>query len=160
MARNFLLFWRPETVESHLNDNYLLNHAGSNQLNRAAAGDTLWIVTTGEGDELCLAGRLKVGAVVRLAEACRRLGRADLWASDWHALAAPGTAQRMCGIGLGNAAADLRFCGMNETNCLTLTISGGVHPSQLKIMRQLDSASSLMLAQLYSEWRNMILIQR
>ncbi len=56
MSRHFMLYWLPETVESHLNENYLLNHAGSNQLDRAAAGDVLWIVTTGKADELGLAG--------------------------------------------------------------------------------------------------------
>ena len=149
MARNFLLYWRPETVESHLNDNYLLNHAGSNQLSRAAAGDVLWIVTTGEADELGLAGVLKVGAVVSLAEACRRLGRNDLWASRWHALAAPGTARRMCGLSLSEIAGELRFVD-DGTNGLLLSPHGGVLPEQLCRMRELDAFSVRLLREIYS----------
>lgn len=75
MSRNFLLYWRPETVEQHLNENYLLNHAGSNQLNRVVASDVLWIVTTGEADEVGLAGRLCVGAVVKSCRSAAAIGK-------------------------------------------------------------------------------------
>lgn len=150
MPRNFLLYWLPETVESHLNENYLLNHAGSNQLNRAAVGDVLWIVTTGEADELGLAGRLRVGAVVSLAEAKRRLGRRDLWASRWHALAAPGTTRRMCGISLINIAAELRFVDAGADR-LIVSNHGGVPADQLRRMRELDARSSRLLTAVFSQ---------
>lgn len=149
MARNFLLYWLPETVESHLNQNYLLNHAGSNQLNRAAAGDMLWIVTTGEADELGLAGRLQVGAVVSLAEAQRRLGRNDLWASRYHALAAPGSARRMCGLSLIEIAHELRFIDAGATQ-LFVSARGGVTSEQLRTMRELDDFSSRLLSDVYN----------
>ena len=152
MARNFLLYWRPETVESHLNDNYLLNHAGSNQLGRAQAGDVLWIVTTGEAGELGLAGRLKVGAVVSLDEACRRLGRSDLWQSRYHALAAPGTARPMCGLSLLEVAPELRFVD-EGTDRLEISSHGGVSAGQLRRMRELDAASSRLLATVFRQNR-------
>ena len=141
MAKNFLLYWRPETVESHLSENYLLNHAGSNQLARAQTGDILWIVTTGEADELGLAGRLKVGALVSLEEACRRLGRNDLWTSRRHALAAPGIAQRMCGLSLMEIAHELRFVHDGAAQ-LFVSKFGGVSAEQLRRMRELDASSS------------------
>lgn len=150
MSRNFLLYWLPETVESHLNENYLLNHAGSNQLNRAVAGDVLWIVTTGEADELGLAGRLQVGAVISLAEAQRRLGRNDLWASRWHALAAPGTARRMCGLSLIDVAHELRFVDAGADH-LFVSIHGGVSSNQLRTMRELDEASGRILSQTFKQ---------
>lgn len=68
MARNFLLFWLPETVEFHLNCSYLLQNVGSSQIQRASVGDTIWIVTTSEGFELGLAGRLRVGDIVPMDE--------------------------------------------------------------------------------------------
>ncbi len=150
MSRNFMLYWLPETVESHLNENYLLNHAGSNQLNRAAAGDVLWIVTTGEADELGLAGRLQVGAVVSLAEAKRRLGRNDLWASRWHAIAATGTARRMCGSSLIDVAHQLRFVDTGATQ-LFVSAHGGVSSDQLRKMRVIDEESSRLLSQIFNQ---------
>ena len=150
MARNFLLYWRPETVESHLSENYLLNHAGSNQLGRAQTGDTLWIVTTGEADELGLAGRLKVGAVVSLAEAQRRLGRDDLWASRWHALAAPGTARRMCGVSLLDVVHELRFVDAGADR-LFVSAHGGVSVEQLRVMRELENASAGLLSAVFNQ---------
>ena len=150
MSRNFLLYWLPETVESHLNENYQLNHAGSNQLNRAAAGDVLWIVTTGEADELGLAGRLEVGAVVSLEEAMRRLGRNDLWAARWHALAAPGTARRMFGMSLIDVAAELRFIDEGADR-LVVSNHGGVSAVQLRRMRELDGQSSRLLSAVFNQ---------
>lgn len=55
------------------------NHAGSNQLGRIAAGDILWIVTTGEADEPGLAGDLRVGAVVSFCCSEAEPGRDDFW---------------------------------------------------------------------------------
>jgi hypothetical protein len=101
MSKNFLLFWLPETVEFHLSYNYLLRNVGSNQIQRISVGDTLWIVTSTEGFELGLAGRLLVGDVVPKIFAERLLETRDLWHSEFHALAEIGTAERMKGIGLG-----------------------------------------------------------
>ncbi len=149
MSRNFMLYWRPKTVERHLNESYLLNHAGSNQLNRVAAGDVLWIVTTGEADELGLAGRLRVGEVVSLAEAKRRLERNDLWGSTYHALAVPKTALRMCGLSLIDVARELRFVDAGAPR-LVITADGGVYAEQLRRMREVDTASSNLLSAVFN----------
>ncbi len=74
---------------------YLLTNAGSSQLSCVLPGDVLWIVTTGESHSLGLAGRLRVGEIVTLMEARRRLLTDDLWPSPYHALAQPGTAELM-----------------------------------------------------------------
>lgn len=150
MSRNFMLYWRPETVERHLNENYLLNHAGSNQLNRVAADDILWIVTTGEADELGLTGKLRVGEVVSLEEAKRRLGRNDLWASRYHALAAPGTARRMCGASLIDVAHELQFVDSGAP-WLFVSAHGGVSSEQLRAMRELDVASAGLFSAVFSQ---------
>ena len=149
-----MLYWRPETVERHLNENYLLNHAGSNQLHRVSPGDVLWIVTTGEADELGLAGRLKVGAVVSLAEAQIRLGRRDLWSSEYHALAAPGSARRMSGISLIEIAGELRFTDPGSPAQLIVSASGGVDPVQLRRMRALDDRSAVILSEAYGAFQS------
>jgi hypothetical protein len=109
MARNFLLFWLPETVDFHLNCNFLLRNVGSSQIQRVSVRDTIWIVTTSEGFELGLAGRLRVGEIVPLAVAKQLLQTDDLWQSDYHALAEVGTAERMRGVGWGLDAEHLRF---------------------------------------------------
>jgi len=113
----------------------------------------LWIVTTGEADELGLAGRLKVGAVVSLAEAQFRLGRIDLWPSDYHALAAPGTAQRMCGISLIEIAGELRFTDAGGWK-LYLAPHGGVDAAQLRRMRALDSRSASLLSAPFNAYQS------
>lgn len=149
MARHFLLYWLPETVERHLNEDYRLDHAGSNQLDRVVPGDILWIVTTGEADELGLAGKLQVGEVVSLIEARRRLGRNDLWESRWHALAAPGTARKMCGISLFDSASELRFVDDGASQ-LMVSAHGGVAPEELRRMRELGSESGRLLSRLFA----------
>jgi hypothetical protein len=143
-----MLYWMPETVNGHLSENYLLNHAGSNQLGWVSPGDVLWIVTTAEADELGLAGRLKVGAVVSLNEAKFRLNRYDLWPSHYHALAVPNTAEPMRGISLYEAAGRLRFADEGPDR-LTVTLGGAVNPIELRTMRELSAESALLLHQIW-----------
>jgi hypothetical protein len=147
MAINFLLFWLPETVELHLSCNYLLRNVGSSQIQRASAGDTIWVVTTSEGFELGLAGRLRVGEIVPLAVAKRRLQTNDLWQSDYHALAESGTAERMKGIAIGFDAEELRFVDGQPDRFFIH--NGQVNPDQLKRMRELDSSSVQLMEEIW-----------
>jgi hypothetical protein len=147
MARNFLLFWLPETVEFHLSCNYLLRNVGSSQIQRVSAGDTIWIVTSTEGFELGLAGRLRVGDVVPLAVAKQLLQTNDLWHSDYHALAEDGTAERMKGIGMGFDAEQLRFIDGQPDRFLIH--NGQINPNQLKRMRELDSSSVQLMEEIW-----------
>lgn len=144
LTRNFLLYWRPKTVERHLVSRFLLENAGSNQLGRVAPRDTLWIVTTGEAHDLCLVGRLRVGEVVTLKEAHARLGTSDLWPSRYHALAAPGTAEPMRAVSLSDVVHRLRFIN-SAARQFSISSFGGVHPEQLRVMRELDQPSCTLL---------------
>lgn len=78
MARHFLLYWKPETVDAHLRRNYPLVNAGSNQLESVESVDVVWIGTLAEGFELGLAGCIEVSEVASLEEASRRLGADEL----------------------------------------------------------------------------------
>ncbi len=147
MARNFLLFWLPETVEFHLSRNYLLRNVGSSQIQRASAGDTIWVVTTSEGFELGLAGRLRVSEIVPLAVATQRLQTNDLWHSEYHALAEEGAAELMKGIGMGFDAEELRFVD-GQPDRLTIH-NGQTNPDQLKRMRELDSSSVQLMEEIW-----------
>ncbi len=147
MASDFLLFWLPETVEFHLSCNYLLRNVGSSQIQRASAGDTLWIVTLSEGFELGLAGRLLVGDIVPKIFAEQLLETTDLWHSDFHALAEMGTAERMKGVGLGFDALELRFVDGQPDRFLIS--NGQISPNQLKRMRELDSASAQLMKEIW-----------
>lgn len=147
MARNFLLFWLPETVEFHLNCNYILRNVGSSQIQRVSAGDTIWVVTTSEGFELGLAGRLVVGDIVPRIYAEQLLETTDLWDSEFHALAEMGTAERMKGVGLGFDASELRFIDGQPDRFLTR--NGQITPDQLKRMRELDSHSAQLMKEIW-----------
>jgi hypothetical protein len=147
MARDFLLFWLPETVEFHLSFNHLLRNVGSSQIQRASMGDTLWIVTLTEGFELGLAGRLLVGDVVPKMFAELLLETTDLWDSEFHALAEVGTAERMRGVGLGFDAEELRFVDGQPDRFISH--NGRINPDQLKGMRELDSHSAQLMKQIW-----------
>lgn len=147
MARNFLLFWLPETVEYHLSCNYLLRNVGSSQIQRVSVGDTVWIVTLSEGFELGLAGRLLVGDVVPRTVAELLLETTDLWHSEFHALAEMGTAERMKGVGLGFDASELRFVDGHPDRFLIS--NGHISPNQLKRMRELDSHSARLMKEIW-----------
>ena len=148
MAKNYLLYWLPATVEYHLSGNHLLESVGSSQIQRVSMGDTIWIVTLSEGFELGLAGRLRVGDIVPKMFAELLLETTDLWDSEFHALAEVGTAERMKGVGLGFAASELRF--VDETPDRLTIHNGQINPNQLKRMRELDSSSVQLMREIWS----------
>jgi hypothetical protein len=144
---HFLLYWRPETVEFHLSHNFLLRNVGSRQIQRASGGDTIWIITSTEGFELGLAGRLWVGEIVSRSIAEIRLQTTDLWASEYHALAAQGTSEYMRGIGMGFNAAALRFADGQPDRFMV--VDGQISPDQLKRMREVTADSINILQNLW-----------
>jgi len=145
-AKNFLVYWRPETVESQFRLNSLLEYAGSEQFDdRVQPGDTLWIVSSRDG-VLYLLGRLVVGMAMSTAE-IEALGHTDLWNSTRHVLAAEGTAQPMQQIRLNEVAADLSF---QSTRAPRLKIEQGrVNAQSLQAMRQLTTESAAMLSRIW-----------
>lgn len=147
MARNYLLYWLPATVEYHLRCNHLLKSVGSSQIQQVSMGDTIWIVTTSEGFELGLAGRLRVGDIVPKMFAELLLETTDLWDSEYHALAEVGTAERMRGVGLGFDAEQLRFVDGQPDRFITR--NGQINPNQLKRMRELDSSSVQLIEEIW-----------
>lgn len=147
MARNYVLYWLPETVEAHLNCNYLLRNVGSSQIQRASVGDTIWVVTLTEGFELGLAGRLVVGDIVPKEFAEQLLETVDLWDSEYHAIAEVGTAERMRGVGLRFDAEHLRFVDGQLDRFIIH--NGQINPIQLKRMRELDFSSVQLLEELW-----------
>lgn len=147
MARNYLLYWLPATVEYHLNCNHLLESVGSSQIQRVSMGDTIWIVTLSEGFELGLTGRLLVGDVVPKMFAELLLETNDLWHSEYHALAEVGTAERMRGVSIGFDAEHLRFVDGQPDRFITR--NGQINPKQLKRMRELDSSSVRLLREVW-----------
>src|SRR5687768_16440199 len=104
---DFLVYWKPDTVED---SSSLLKHAGSNQLDRVAPGDTLWITTAWKGD-LHLVGRIKVGRRATQKEAERALGVDRLWEAEHHILAEPGTEMPAVRVRLSDEVSRLRFLG-------------------------------------------------
>lgn len=130
-----------------MNCNHLLRSVGSSQIQRASAGDTIWIVTLTEGFELGLAGRLLVGDVVPKMFAELLLETTDLWDSEFHALAEVGTEERMKGVGLGLDASKLRFVDGQPDRFLIR--DGQITPNQLKRMRELDSRSARLMQEIW-----------
>lgn len=110
-------------------------------------GDTIWIVTTSEGFQLGLAGRLLVGDIVPRTIAEQLLETNDLWHSEYHALAEIGTAERMHGVGLGFDAEHLRFVDGQPDKFISHI--GQINPDQLKSMREIDSHSAQLMNEIW-----------
>jgi hypothetical protein len=145
MPRNFLVYWRPQTVEYQFRLNIPLDHAGSEQFDkRVQPGDTLWMVTSRDG-VLFLLGRLIVGAgPMTRAAAIRRLGRTNLWDATRHVVAADETAAPLQQIALNGVAADLAFQSARAPRLRVM--NGRVNPQSLQRMRELRPESVALLS--------------
>jgi hypothetical protein len=90
MSRDFLAFWRLETLDAALQTGSPLNYAASNQYGRVKVGDTVWLVSVRTG-RLRLIGRIVVGQVTGRESAERVLGTQQLWDADHYILPVPNT---------------------------------------------------------------------
>lgn len=140
MARNFLAYWKPSTLEAQLDLGGLLRHAASNQYRRVHVGDTVWIVSVIEG-RLRLIGRIIVGRVVDQDGAAEALGVANLWKAEHHILASPGTAQEIASRDIRQLAPVLRFHSASGRDKLVVLEDGSVNAQQIQTMRVLTPES-------------------
>lgn len=147
MARDYLAYWKPSTVDVQLETGGLQAHAASNQFGRVQAGDTVWLVTVRDG-RLRLITRIVVGHRIGQAEATRLLGCEpdELWEAEYHILAAKGTEREITDVDIQHLAPSLRFESAGGHDRLTIARDGTVSAQQLQTMRVLSAASAGLLA--------------
>jgi hypothetical protein len=147
MPREFLHYWRPDTVDHESKNNDRLTHIASNQLSpsRVRRGDVIWIVTVRDG-ELFLVSRVVVGRVIEgQQEAEQHFGTSDLWEAAYHIEPMPGAEAFLHEVSISDIAASLRF---QSTTTADLTLQNGrVNPQQLQSMRRLTDDSADLLQQ-------------
>jgi hypothetical protein len=148
MARAFLAYWKPSTVDTQVQTGGPQNHAASNQFGRVAKGDTVWLVTVRDG-RLRLVTRIVVEHVTGQAGAALllRCQPADLvWEAEYHIVAAEGTELEILDTDIQHLAPSLRFESVGGHDRLFRTNDGTVNAQQLQTMRVLSSASAELLA--------------
>jgi hypothetical protein len=147
MARDFLAYWKPSTVDLQLEAGGPQNHAASNQFGRVEKGDTVWLVTVRDG-RLRFVTRIVVGQVTDQAGAARllRCEPADLWEADYHIVAAEGTELDILDVDIQDRAPSLRFESAGGHDRLAIAEDGTVNAQQLQTMRVLSPASAEILA--------------
>lgn len=144
---DYLLYWKPETVDYELAQNVLLNHAASNQLKHVQPGDTVWIATVRSGS-LKLIGHLQVGLVTDGPNAMDLLGVEDLWEADYHLIAREGATEPMREIAIDDLASSLRFISQSNRDRLLIQ-DGCVNPQQLQSMRKLQPETAELLLRVW-----------
>lgn len=148
MPRQLLAYWRPDTADRELARDQPLNHAASEQFERASVGDTLWIVTVRSG-ELFLLGKLIIGTLTDAAGAQAILGTTDLWEADHHVIAEAGTAVIPREVSLTAVASRIRFESATSSH---LTVADGrVNAQELQTMRVLTPESATLLQEQLSQ---------
>ncbi|MCG3199129.1 MAG: hypothetical protein GHCLOJNM_03638 [bacterium] len=146
--RHFLYCWSLDTADWEQDLGTVLNHIAGQQLKRVAAGDTVWIVTHRDG-AVSLRGRIVVDAVTDFDGACERLGTTDLWESDYHLIAEPGTEEPLDDIPLEENVALLRFNSKKDR--FTVEKDGRVDYHQMQTMRELTPESAELLQKIWDE---------
>jgi hypothetical protein len=144
VPRSFLVYWLPEQIHAAITDG-LLDHAASEQFDRVAVGDVLWITGKGSTVPLITLGLLHVAAIVSQQEAEQRLSYPP-WPATYHALCAPGAETATCEVALTPMLGDLEFVSRRSTR-LDLAKPLG---QQLQTMRQLSEASAAKLLAFWS----------
>ncbi|HMP61045.1 MAG TPA: hypothetical protein PKD86_17005 [Gemmatales bacterium] len=144
MGRDFLAFWRLDTLDAALRAGKALDYAASNQYARVQPGDTVWVVSV-RGGRLRLVGRVAVDQVVDHDTAAQAVGSAGLWQADRYILPPAGTARPVADIDIHHLVPDLQFEGSSDR--LTPDEDGLVSGQQLQAMRRLAGDSPRLLAE-------------
>lgn len=148
MGRDFLVFWRLQTLDAALRHGKALDYAASNQYSRVQPGDTAWVVSV-RGGRLRLAGRIVVEQVTDRDTAAQAVGTAALWQADHYILPASGTARPVADIDVHHLVPALRFTGASDR--LTANEEGMVSGQQVQAMRRLAGDSPRLLAEALGE---------
>ena len=143
--KHFLIYWQERIIYGHARSD--LDVVASRQLERANAGDTLWLVTINRAGRFVLVGRLKIGEIVDYQTAIKRLNYTNLWDSGFFALAKETEAEDLRRIILVDRALALRFAG-SESDRFVLE-NGKINPQQLQTMPELTADSAEMLARIW-----------
>ena len=153
LGNNFMLYWRPDTADSLLKKEELLDYVTSDQLGRVSQGDTIWVVTVKKGG-LYLLGKVTISDVTSREIAIRRLRRSSVWGNKkYYAIAMPGTAEALKEISLRDVAGRLVFQSASTgSNRLHVDHEGKVNAQQLQTMRVLDETSVDLLQRIWSTW--------
>ena len=138
---HYLTYWKPSTVDLDKRDPTLA-HTASNQFGRVAVGDTLWIVSSEEPDDLVLVGRLKVDRIVGQAEAERILGP-NLWEAEYHTICDEPEDKII--LNISRWARELGFDGVVDR------LPEGFTGQHLQSMRRLDFDSANLLERLWTQ---------
>jgi hypothetical protein len=143
MIQHYLVYWRPQNVESRLAQKFLLDHAGSSQFRHIKPNDVLWFVTVRKG-KLFLVGRLVVGEQTDREGAVKALGRPAVEKGHFLVIAKRGTEEKMRNIPLDDIAKDLRF--ESAANDRFTIVGGKLNPQEMQMKRRLTEMSSQLIS--------------
>ena len=138
---HYMIYWKPSTVADgmHLPS---IQYSASNQYDKVAVGDVLWIVTSEGPDDLVLVGRQRVDQLVHRPEAERILGKANLWDADTYAISS--TPEEKSLLDISRWAGHLTFDGVVDS------LPSGFTGQHLQTMRRLAYDSIILLERLWA----------
>ncbi len=143
---DFLLYWRPSTVESTPVDREQW-WAGSSQFaeDRVRSGDLIWAVTSFAAEDLCLVARIPVERVVHSRAAAVAIVGEDAWRDASHfAIGTKKSSRPKQDINLSKIARRLAF---DTKDAKSRRLPKGFDGKNLQAMRRLTPESSAVLQQ-------------
>jgi len=138
---NYFVYWKPSTVMDN-QDSPIIDHSASEQYDRLAVHDVLWIVTSEGANDLVIVGRQRVDRVVGQAEAERLLRNTHLWSAEFHVISDEPEEKAM--LDISRYAHRLEFDGVVES------LPAGFTGQHLQTMRRLTDDSSEFVEHLWA----------
>jgi hypothetical protein len=138
---HYMVYWKPSTVaeSEHLPG---IQYSASNQYDKLAVGDVIWVVTSEGADDLVLVGRQRVDHLMGRVEAERCLGMTDLWDATHYAIS--DMPEEKAILDISRWASRLTFDGRVES------LPPGFSGQHLQTMRRLAVDSVTLLEWLWS----------
>ncbi len=152
MPTHFFLYWKLPQVLRHLHDqgNPPVYHLGSEQLDKVAVGDVIWIITVEDGD-LLLVGRFPVEHLVNREEAGKILNTDDLWESSLHAVCNEKNAKPMNVLRISDLLPALWFNTQKEDTQIELEKDNTINGRRLQTIKRLAPDSVELIEHVWTQ---------
>lgn len=137
----YFVYWKPSTVADD-QDFPMIDHSASDQYDRLAVRDILWIVTSEGPNDLVLVGRQRVDRVVGQEEAERFCRNNNLWKAKYHVITDEPEEKAM--LDISRYTDELEFDGGVEM------LPDGFTGRNLQQMRRLTRDSVMLLESLWA----------
>ncbi len=140
---HWLQYWKPNQIRPAITEPWILNHSGSDQLNKVKPGDVVWIISVEPSGKLITLGPIHAEKIVNQKKA-EALWGTNVWPADWHVINTTDNVFQAKYTDLSPIASRLRFVSKDFPKLVLR--QGKLSGTQFQQVRRLEPESAALIS--------------